>query len=158
MTVASRLLSLSRRSSMSLEARESLVAKLFFQDTDSRSDLLNPDLTSTDLISTLIQTLAKGHYLEITAVRTDHRPDGYLGVHAHQSGRAVDCWSLNSPKMGDYMDPNSSGFMWFLRDLKRINEVAQIGLGGSAFTVANMAVLGSLGFQDNGADHVHIGV
>jgi hypothetical protein len=142
---------------MSEQTRESLVSKLFFQDTDSKTDLLNPDLTSTNLIAILVSVLAAGYNLEITAVRTDHHPDGYLGVHSHQAGRAVDCWPLNSPKMGDYMDPNTSDFMMFLRDTKRINQVAQIGLGGSAFTTSNVAVLGSLGFQDNGADHVHIG-
>lgn len=142
---------------MSLEARKSLCKGLFFQDLESKSDLLNPNLTSTYLISILVQILAKGHNLEITAVRTDHHPDGYLGVHSHQAGRAVDLWPLNSPKMGDYQDANSLDFMWFLRDLKRINEVAQVGLGGSAFTVSNMSVLGSLGFKDDGEDHVHVG-
>lgn len=143
---------------MSEQARETLVSKLFFQDAESKSDLLDVNITSTNLIEMLVEVTSRGYHLEITAVRTDHHPDGYLGVHSHQAGRAVDCWPLNSPKMGDYMDPNCIDFLWFLRDTKRINQVAQIGLGGSAFTTSNMAVLGSLGFQDNGADHVHIGV
>ena len=143
---------------MSEQARETLVSKLFFQDAESKSDLLDVNITSTNLIEMLVEVTSRGYHLEITAVKTDHSADGYLGVHSHQAGRAVDCWPLNSPEMGDYMDPNCIDFLWFLRDTKRINQVAQIGLGGSAFTTSNMAVLGSLGFQDNGADHVHIGV
>jgi hypothetical protein len=143
---------------MSMEVREELVSKLIFQDEDSKSDLLNPQLTDTELINVLMELLDEGHRIEITAVRTDHHPDGYLGVHSHQVGRAVDCWPLNSLTAGDYADENGMTFSLFLSDLRKDPLVAQVGLGGSAFTVGNMKVLGPLGFQDNGADHVHIGV
>ncbi len=142
---------------MSIESRQNLVSKLFFQDTDSKSDLLNPNLTSTYLISILEDLVNLGHFIEITAVRTDHHPDGYLGVHSHQAGRAVDCWPLNSPKAGDYASAEGMCMRMFLMDLKKDSLVAQVGLGGSAFTTGNMNLLGDLGFQDNGADHVHIG-
>jgi hypothetical protein len=138
---------------MSLEMRESLVSRLFFQDAESKSDLLNPDLTSTNLIQILIDLVNLGHFIEITAVRTDHHPDGYLGIHSHQAGRAVDCWPLNSPTPGDYCDDLTS----FLNDLRKVPGIAQVGLGGSAYSVSNMFKLGSLGFRDDGQDHVHIG-
>src|SRR5271155_3090431 len=143
---------------MSLEARQSLVEKLIFQDESSKSDLLDPNLTDTNLIEVLIELEGLGHNIEITAVRTDHHPDGYLGKHSHQAGRAADCWPLLSPTAGDYANENGMAFNLFLEDLRKNSLIAQVGLGGSAFTVGNMRVLGSLGFQDNGADHVHIGV
>jgi hypothetical protein len=143
---------------LSIEARESLVSRLSFQDAQSKSDLLNPDLTSTDLIEVLLEITALTPGLEITAVRTDHHPDGYLGVHSHQAGRAVDCWPLNSPKAGDYQDENGMRFQQFLKALQKENLVAQVGLGGAANTVSNRNLLGQLGFEDDGEDHVHIGV
>jgi hypothetical protein len=143
---------------VSIEARRSLVSKLFFQDSASKSDLQDPNLTDTDLIAVLTELLHHGHFIEITAVRTDHHPDGYLGPHSHQAGKAVDCWPLNSPKAGDYLDPNGMRFRQFLMDLMKEINAVQVGLGGTANTTGNMLLLGKKGFPDNGADHVHIGI
>ena len=143
---------------MSIEARERLVASLFFQDTESKADLLNPDLTSTNLIEVLLGLVDQNEHIEITAVRSDHHPDGYLGPHSHQAGRAVDCWPLASAQAGDYLDENGMRFQQFLQDLKKNSLVAQVGLGGAANTVSNRNLLGLLGFEDDGEDHVHIGV
>lgn len=142
---------------MSVEVRESLVKRLFFQDLASKSDLLDPNLTDTYLIEILTEILDRGYFLEITAVRTDHGPDGYLGVHSHQAGRAVDCWPLISAKQNDYLDEDSATFRTFLSTLTKIQDIAQVGLGGTANSTYNMSLLGSLGFVDNGQDHVHIG-
>lgn len=143
---------------MSIEARRSLVDRLFFQDSASKSDLLDPNLTNTNLIEVLTELLQHGHLIEITAVRTDHHPDGYLGPHSHQAGKAVDCWPLIRSKAGDYLDPNGMRFRQFLMDLMKEVNVVQAGLGGTANTKGNMILLGKKGFADNGADHVHIGV
>ncbi len=142
---------------MSLQARESLAAQLIYQDSTQKSDLLNESLTQTGLIALLLELLGKGFHLEITAVRTDHSNDAYLGLHSHANGYCVDCWPLNSETAGDYMDQNDPKFQAFLSAAAQSVWCYQIGLGGAAQTDANYAAIGEKGFTDNGADHVHLG-
>lgn len=142
---------------MSIQARAELCSKLFFQDDTQKSDLMDPSLTQTQLIALLLGLVDSGWNIEITAVRTDHGPDGYLGLHSHQNGYAVDCWPLATPRSGDYYDAGSPHFADFLSDAAKSAWLQQIGLGGSAFTPANMAAAGPTAFEDNGQDHVHLG-
>ncbi len=149
---------------MSMQARDGLVnsPNTKFQRNSQRIDLLNSDLTQTDLVALLIELTAKGHIILFTAVRTDHhddsgfgRPPGYLGTHAH--GWAADVWPLNSPDPTDYIDAADPRFAQFLEDAAASTWLHQIGLASSADTAANRAAAGSTAFSDDGADHVHLG-
>lgn len=142
---------------MSIQARQSLVASghLVFQDGTQKGDLLNPNTTQTELIAALIYlTIHCGHYIEITAVRSDHHDDG---PHGHAGGYAADCWPLDSAAAGDYMDATAEGFADFLEDAAKMPFYYQIGLAGEANTAANLAAAGPGAFVDMGADHVHLG-
>jgi hypothetical protein len=147
---------------MSAAVRKAVVDKLFFQSSSERQDILNESVVKTELVGLLEYLQAKGYYIEITAVTTDHHPDGYLssqpgGAGTHQYGWAVDCWPLNSAKPGDYMDQTTHSFRQFLKDATGYPYTMQVGLGGAAFLQANMDVLCAYGFQDDGSDHVHLG-
>ena len=85
---------------MSQQARQYLVSKLFFQDDTQKPDLLNENMTQTDLIALLVELVNKGHHLEITAVRTDHSNDSGLGEHCHANGYCADMWPLTGPTAG----------------------------------------------------------
>lgn len=149
---------------MSLLARQQLVnsGRLIFQNPDQQAqDLLDPTVTQTELIAMLVY-LTREFYIEVTAVKTDHRNDAglnptppYIGTHA--GGWAVDGWPLNSKTAGDWMDQNSEAFRDFLGAVAQGPFYFQTGLAGSAFTDANMVAAGKAAFHDDGGDHVHIG-
>ena len=142
---------------MSQQARQYLVSKLFFQDDTQKPDLLNENMTQTDLIALLVELVNKGHHIEITAVRTDHSNDSGLGEHCHANGYCADMWPLTGPTAGAYLDAGDAAFQKFLQDAAASQWLYQIGLAGSAYTSANVAAAGSSVFQDDGADHVHLG-
>ena len=139
---------------MSQQARDALVTKLIFQRDSQRNDLLSPLVTQTELIAFLTELVAKGHFLEITAVKSDHHNDGPRG---HAGGRAADCWPLASFTAGDYLDADDARFAAFLRDVAASTWLYQVGLAGSADTAENRAAAGATCFSDSGGDHVHLG-
>ncbi len=149
---------------MSIQARDALVngPNTKFQHNSQRIDLLNPNLTQTDLIALLTELAGKGHIILFTAVRSDHhddsglgRPPGFIGTHAH--GWAADVWPLNSPDPTDFIDAGDARFQQFLQDAAASSWLHQIGLAGTAFTTANQTAAGPTAFHDDGADHVHLG-
>ena len=148
---------------MSIEARQAIVqsSRTFFQVDSQRSDLLDPNITQTQLIAFLTHILAQGWAIEFTAICSDHHDDScltsppYCGTHA--KGWAVDCWPLNTPKAGDYMDAGDPHFQKFLSQAMNAPFYMQTGLGGSANTGANQVAAGGAWFPDSDADHVHFG-
>ena len=142
---------------MSQQARDVLVAKLVFQDDTQASDLQNIGLTQTQLIALLTELTGKGWNIEITSVRTDHSDDSALGLHCHANGYCADLWPLASSDAGDYLDAGDPRFQQFLTDAAASPWLYQIGLAGSAWTTANANAAGPTVFQDDGADHVHLG-
>ncbi len=142
---------------MSIEARTDLCDRLFFQAASQRSDLLDPNATQTQLIAFLLDMVNAGFFLEVTAVRSDHHDDSALGLHCHAHGYCADVWPLNTPKAGDYMDATSVHFQDFLEVAAASPWRYQIGLAGSAQTAENRAAAGSSCFDDDGADHIHVG-
>jgi hypothetical protein len=142
---------------MSQQARNALVSELVFQDATQSSDLENVDLTQTQLIALLLDLTNKGWNIEITAVRTDHSDDRSLGLHCHANGYCADLWPLASSAPQDYLDAGDPRFQQFLSDAAASPWLYQIGLAGSAYTPANVTAAGPTVFQDDGADHVHLG-
>lgn len=142
---------------MSQEARDALVAKLVFQRDSQRSDLENIDVTQTQLVALLTELTNRGWNIEITSVRTDHSDDSALGFHCHAHGFCADLWPLASSTPGDYLDAGDPEFQEFLKDAAESQWIYQIGLAGSAWTSANAAAAGPTVFEDDGADHVHLG-
>lgn len=146
----------------SIETRQLLVAKLFFQTESQKKDLLNPSITQTELIARLMHLINEGYYFEITRVQSDHHDD-CEGHGCHHAGWAVDCWPLITAKAGDYLDASTGAFRAFLAACAKVPYLMQIGLGGSAWSTANVEATGlSLNdasvFEDDGQDHVHLGV
>lgn len=144
---------------MSEEARRDLIhsSHLFFQNQAQIQDLLNPQVTQTWLIALLQCIVAKGFYLELTAVKSDHHDDSALGLRCHYNGYAVDCWPLNTPRAGDYLDATDPRFQTFLGFVSRVPYLYQIGLAGSADIQKNEEAAGATYFSDDGGDHVHLG-
>lgn len=143
---------------MSIEARTLLCGRLIFQQDSQRADLMDPAKTRTQLIALLLGlTEAKGWFIEVTAVRSDHRDDSALGLHSHANGYAVDCWPLMTNTPGNYYAAGDAHFADFLRDCSESPWLSQIGLAGSAQTSANVAASGRTVFDDDGADHIHLG-
>ena len=142
---------------MSIQAREKLVVQLVFQRDSQSTDLLDVNLTQTELIALLLDLTNKGWHIEITAVRSDHSDDSALGLHSHANGYCADLWPLASATPGDYLDASSASFRLFLADAADSSWLYQIGLAGSANTPENMAAAGPTAFADDGADHVHLG-
>ncbi|GEM_PF-3489397 len=149
---------------MSIQARDQLVngPATVFQRNTQRIDLLNPDLTQTQLIALLTELAAKGHIILFTAVRTDHHDDSglgrapaFIGTHAH--GWAADVWILNSTNPTDFIDASDKRFQQFLADAAASPWLHQIGLAGSADVPANRSAAGDTVFSDDGGDHVHLG-
>jgi len=130
---------------------------IIFQDDTQRSDLLDPTITQNCLIELLSEIVGAGYHLELTAVKSDHHDDSALGLHSHFNGYCVDCWPLSDATPGNYVDAGTLTFQGFLASCASLPNLYQIGLGGSAFTPTNMKAAGSTAFQDDGADHVHIG-
>jgi len=147
---------------MSIEARQALVdsGRLFFQRDSQRADLLDPNVTRTELIALLSYLVDKGHHLELTAVKSDHHDDSDLapsGVGTHWCGWAADFWPLTGPKPGAYVDAVTQTFRDFLGDLAGAPYRLQTGLGGSANLPENLAAAGDASFSDGDEDHVHGG-
>lgn len=142
---------------MSQQAREQLCAELVFQRSSQRDDLLNTELTHTELVALLLELVNKGWHLEITSVRSDHSDDSGLGEHSHANGWCADLWPLASSSGGDYLDADDERFQAFLRDVAASRYLYQVGLAGTAWTTANAQAAGSSAFGDAGADHVHLG-
>jgi hypothetical protein len=144
---------------MSVQARQQLVTSghLFFQDGTQSSDLLDPSLTQTELIALLQDLVTKGFHIELTSVRTDHKDDSDLGLHCHANGYCADLWPLTGPTPGDYLDASDPVFAQFLASAADSVWLYQIGLGGSAYTPANVAAAGPTVFQDDDEDHIHLG-
>ena len=142
---------------MSEQTREALVSRLVFQRDSQRTDLLDINLTNTDLIALLKDLTDAGWRIEITAVRTDHSDDSGLGFHCHAHGFCADLWPLASGNAGDYLDAADERFQHFLRACAASPFLFQIGLAGEAWTTANAAAAGPTVFQDDGASHIHLG-
>ncbi len=143
---------------MSEIARQSLVSQLVLQDGSQRDDLTSPLLTRTQLIALLLELLHKGHFLEVTAVRSDHHDDSALGLHCHANGFCVDVWPLSSATPGAYLDAGTHAFRQFLRDAAGSPWLYQIGLvGDGADSQANFDAAGPTAYQDDGGAHVHLG-
>ena len=134
---------------------------IFYQKNSQKSDLLDEAMTKTTLIAQAELLLNKGHWLCITAVRSDHHNDGPNG---HAGGRAFDCWPLvsNAPKNADgsfnYVPQDSHEMRQFLMDAAASPYNFQIGLGGCADDSSNQIAAGKTEFDDSSADHIHIGV
>lgn len=151
---------------MSQEMREALVQSgaLIFQDGTQSVDLLDENSTQTYLIAMLAHLVfEKGWPMEITAVRSDHHDDSGLApgpdhIGTHARGWAVDLWPLNSRTAQDYTDAADARFARFCLDVANGPYLHQIGLAGSAWTPANVTASGPTVFQDDGSDHVHVGV
>jgi hypothetical protein len=144
---------------LSLEARQHLVDSplTFFQNESQKSDLLGVDVTQTGLIALLEDLVARGFAIEITAVRSDHHDDSALGEHCHARGYCVDLWPLTKPEAGAYVDAGDPYFRQFLQAVAASPWLYQIGLAGSAQSDANRTAAGESVFDDDGADHIHIG-
>jgi hypothetical protein len=151
---------------MSLELRQSLAERIIFQTPASQKYQLTeiyPEtgdfVLSTWLINAMDMMLRWDMPYEVTALRDDHRIDACLGPDNHNpAGRAMDFWFLNTYKPGDYMDVKNPLFAARLGMLKSLQYVDAVGLGGSADDASLLSVLGSLGFSDNGSDHLHLQV
>lgn len=151
---------------MSLAFRQSLAKRVIFQSPATQKYQLTeiyPEtgafVLSTWLIKSMDMMLQRGISYEVTALRDDHRIDACLGPDNHNpAGRAMDFWFLNTDKPGDYMDVKNPLFAARLGLLKSLQYVDAVGLGGSADDASLLSVLGSLGFSDNGSDHLHLQV
>lgn len=144
---------------MSMQAREQLVKRLYFQRDSQRQDLLNDSPTTgtkTELIALLLE-ITEHYNLGITAVRTDHHDDSSLGLHCHYNGYAVDCWPTHTAGKDDWLDANDPTFGLFLEYAAGSPWLYQIGLAGSADTHENRQDAGATVFEDDGGDHVHFG-
>jgi hypothetical protein len=137
---------------MSIQMRESVVAELAFSDDTQKSDLLNPDLTNTNLIAALAQAVfpaphGQGHRLLITSVRTDHSDDSALGPHCHARGFAVDLWPQDDVDLHAVAQDFCTNNPW----------VIKLGLGGISQSLALNAG-DTVVFFDNSTNHLHVEV
>lgn len=140
---------------MSIEVREWVCTQLSFQRDSQQTDLLNPSLTTTELIAFLQELLLirngiwQNHALIVTAVRSDHL--SYDGPNGHAGGNAID-FSQNGP---------DDAKEHLVRDCQACDGAKGIGLGGPFQEVAD-ACGGynpqSKLFQDNDTDHIHVQV
>lgn len=144
---------------MSIEARTRLISSpnTFFQHVSQKIDLASVEKTNTDLIALLLELIGKGHILEFTAIKSDHRNDSALGTHCHFNGYCADLWPLATHADGDYLDAGDPRFAAFLADVARSQYLYQVGLAGSAWTSTNAVAAGDTVFHDSGPDHIHLG-
>lgn len=144
---------------MSILAREQLVDQLAFTADSQRSDLLDPELTQTQLIALLldVSSAAQGWSckLKLTSVRSDHRDDSSLGLHCHARGYCADLWPVDAN--GSWLSAEDPRFQAILGAGAASSWLHQWGLAGTAWTPANEAAAGPTAFQDEGADHLHLG-
>jgi hypothetical protein len=146
---------------MSAQARIALVNACVVRDANAIVDLLEPARTRTELVALLLDAAhaarALKRYVLVTSVRSDHNDDSTLGKHSHANGWCADLWLLQTKADGDYEPGDSEMFALWLTALHRSPWCYQIGLAGECVTPHNQSILGSLGFVDSGADHVHVG-
>lgn len=143
---------------MSTSTREALVARLHFNDSQARADLLDEHVTDTLLIQMLDDVADRcKHPILITAVRRDHGLDSYLGRWGHVPIGAltasVDCYIADWATVGDAkivdlaLAALASPYVW------------SIGFGGDAYTYCRGLLSTDprvVVFQDNGSDHMHL--
>jgi hypothetical protein len=144
---------------MSLQARAALVnsPNTIFQRNSQREDLLDENLTRTELIALLWGLVAKGHILLFTAVRSDHHDDSCLGFHSHADGFCADVWFQTARDPNAYAESDSPDMVHGLADAARSPWLYQVGLAGSAITMKDALAAGRTEFDDGGADHIHLG-
>ena len=144
---------------MSFQARHALVnhANTLFQRQSQRDDLLDVNMTQTELIALLLGLANKGHIILFTAVHADHHNDCALGLHSHSNGYAADVWFQKTRSITDYLDAESPEFLRALADAAKSPWLYQIGIAGSANTLSDHEAAGPTAFADGGADHIHLG-
>lgn len=131
---------------------------LFFQNPSQKADLLDEKKTQSVTIALLQDLLNKQHYIELTAVKTDHHDDSGLGLHCHFNGYCFDGWFLNTPKAGDYAAVDSAVMIAGLHDAGADDHKYQIGETPDAYTHAEIVAAGTVGvFKDGGGSHIHFG-
>jgi hypothetical protein len=147
---------------MSIQTRQ-IVANhphLFYQRDSQKTDLTDVNKTQSETIGFLQHLLVQGWYIVLTAVNSDHHPDGDLSIThigTHEFGWAIDCWPLNSKDANDYMAPSDVHFQKFLSQAQNSPFHYQTGLGGSADTLVNRLAAGPTYFPDSSEDHIHFG-
>lgn len=126
--------------------RDELVAHLTFSHDTQRSDLLNAELTTPELIMALLHECHKeAGGLLITAVRSDHEPDTCLGPHGHSAGYSVDLWPTEETRLQAFIQGLCTANPW----------VTRTGLGGAAQgCLVNPG--DTIVFYDNSTDHIHL--
>jgi hypothetical protein len=149
---------------MSMQARLSLVNSDHTIFTPKqRADFLDLSKTSTNLVAFLLEMIGKGHIIQFTAVRSDHRDDLHLNPtppHSgtHEAGFAADCWPLTEFVADKWVSARAPEMQEFLRDAARSPWLKQIGLAGDADNFLDEIAAGGTWFPDDGADHIHLGV
>lgn len=140
---------------MSIETRTQLIQnpKLSFTDETQESDLLNPDLTNTWLIQ-MLSTLLEDSLepIMITAVRSDHPTSD--SSWSHSGGLAVDCYPKN------WQGREQEAVVNVFRALVKNPYLWAVGLGGITQqwqTYVTWPTENFVIFEDNAADHLHIG-
>src|ERR1700692_417494 len=136
---------------MSIETRASICDWLAFSADSRRADLMDPNLTTTDLIEFLVQLRVyrpQPQSVLVTSVHSDHPtidgPDGH-----NPGGTAI-----------DFVD-NLGAPEHLLADVQKCPNGRGIGAGGSYQQYA--AALGGYSpesklFEDNNSDHIHVQV
>jgi hypothetical protein len=131
---------------MNQTIRKETIKRLKFKNDSERLDLLNPELTSDNLLAAL-NYISNMHSIIITSVRTDHGDDSTLGPHCHAHGYAV-----------DFAPQNDEDVRALCSAVSRAPHVESVGLGGFYYTANNMAALYPFGFLDNNQPHIHVQV
>lgn len=137
--------------------RPSVCATLAYNSAANKSDLLNPSITTDQVVKVLQYLPACGHTILVTMVSTGHHVDSSPGGHGHNSaGDAVDCWIADWQKVGDakILDMIQLLAKWS----RKAEMIQQVGLAGVAANYMTYVTWGT-GFNifyDSGADHVHI--
>jgi hypothetical protein len=145
----------------SVEIREWVAARLFYQNSTQKSDILDPNKTQTQLISMFEELIKKGYWITITALRSDHHDDSGLGTPplycgTHARGWAADLWVNNTAKSGDWVDQSTHLFRQFLIDVAKCKFYFQTGLTPDCYTQANIVAAGPGVYLDDGGSHIHI--
>ena len=133
---------------MSAQTRQAVVSYFRTISDSQRSDLLDPDLTTTTLIAFLQELfdIRNGVWrgqIDCLSVRSDHPT--YDGPNGHSGGNAIDYW-------------NGDARQHLIEDAQACVDARGIGLGGPFQQYA--AACGGYSpqsklFQDNDSDHLH---
>jgi len=133
---------------MSIEARQAVCDSFRTISDGQRADLMDPSLTTTELILFLQQLFAardgvwKG-LIDCLSVRSDHPT--YDGPNGHSGGNAIDYWN------GDAREH-------LIQDAQSCDQAKGIGLGGPFQQYADACGgynEASKLFEDNPSDHLH---